>query len=996
MYYEEVILSLEELRPGVNPDPTSGPHNRTTCGESFYRLDQNTSRWIFHNSALQGVRKMPAAPSDAWSQMTASEQIAARINGLKEWDQYIGLTSGALWDNDWDLALESHGVDLLPQVVLSVGNQMLEEWERVTAMPSFAPYSSLKDSEKARFLTEFDWIRYHYLNVARNLASSPFTTEACLESPETDWLFGDEEFGFAAKMSFVATRENGHGPTPRYFPKWREILVFDRLPFTLRRDIPSEDWRWKTVLCGDREDGSPVWLQDEESGLLDLVKEWRQDGVNIIALSAPKGMGKTNFTKRLRDDMAEEIRSLSGNEDAECVFRALFHRVSLVKDASNRYEVSDYQTVENLQGASSVCSTYHSLHKLSHREVIAAKRAGGVFLLSLDEVLSGFLTIFGPEDIDSEGIKNLGSIYDNLARNIGLADLVVVSDADIHPAAVDIVYMMRRESIKKFGDLTPITPPKVGWITVADRRPKADVELQTFTSREEPLPVYLSMLLNRGKTFLVLGDTRKSIEDAWEHCCLYAKKSEGCPDPYPERFTGPIQELGLEEDPGFKSRFLLLTGNTRARSECSAFLGDVNTYVSVRQPQGVFASPVLESGVSYEGSHFDEVIVVVRSLHSTAQSSSQQSGRSRKTSTIKWMVLEGSRPRSRSLCWQEELHSILNAQSIQQTLAEYEDTLSNDSRWSTKHNTDLLRHYSDLSYNFLEDRYNVRDEVIGPVAYGVAWASTHLSRQTRDRLAAIREQLMWECQGYRYTEIVSPEDAADQKVKDRARINELRTEILTLARSATGDPLSADNARNRRMEYLSGKVPREEVPTVLSELLRFSVASQGRNLEDVSEWDVGRLMSKDYEEDLEWRAVVLDSVGEASYQGAIRQTLLNLGHSLTEAGHRKAAKVQKIGKVAKYSSALKLLYSRKFHVSATPNFVKMCLEIDAEEVALLMKRFKNGIDYPPHKMAGHLLSAIWGISAEYLTDRTKKKRDLLPYPTFDLCSTWIKPKGLEG
>lgn len=996
MYYDEVILSLEELRPGVNLDPASGPHNRTTCGEAFYRFDQNSAKWSFHNSALVGKHNMPSAPSDAWVQMTTPEQAEARVNGLKEWDQYVGLPLGVLWDSDWDLVLESHGIDLLPQVVLSIGNQMLEEWEKATSMPSFPAYSSLKESEKGRFPTEFDWVRHHYLGAARSLASSPFTVQDILESPETEWLFGDEKIGFAAKMSFVAIRENGHGQNPRYFAKWREMLVFDRLPFTLRRDVQTEDWRWKTVLCGDRDDGSPVWLQDEESGVLDLVKEWRQDGVNIIALSAPKGMGKTNFTKRLRDDMTREVKEQSGNEEAECVFRALFHRVSLVKDASNRYEVSDYQTLDNLQGASSVCSTYHSLHKLSHREVIAAKRAGGVFLLSLDEILSGFLTIFGPEDIDSDGIKNLGSIYDNLARNIGLADLVVVSDADIHPAVVDIVYMMRRECAKKFGDQIPITPPKVGWITVADRRPKADVELQTFTSREEPLPVYLSMLLNQGKTFLVLGDTRGSIEDAWEHCCLYAKGSGGCPDPYPDRFTGPIGELGLEEDPGFKSRFLLLTGNTRSRSECSAFLGDVNTYVSVRQPQGVFASPVLESGVSYEGSHFDEVIVVVRSLHSTAQSSSQQSGRSRKTSTVKWMVLEGSRRRTQSLCWQEELHSILNAQSLQLTLAEYEETVSNDSRWSTKHNTDLLRHYSDLSYNFIEDRYNVCDKFIGPVAFGVAWASTHLSRQTRDRLAAIREQLMWECQGYRYTEIVSSEEAAEQKVKDQARLNELHSEILSLARSATGELMPPERARERRVEYLSGKIAREEIPQVLSELLRFSVACQGRNLDEVSEWDVGRLMTKDYEDDLEWRALVLESVGEASHQGSIRQTLINLGHNLTEAGYRKAAKVRKVGRVAKYSPALRLLHSQNFHVRATPEFVQACLEIDSEEIASIMKRFKHGTNYPPHKMAGYLLGVIWGINAEYITDRGKKKRDLLPYPIFEPCSTWIEPRGVGG
>jgi len=91
--YRDLIKPLGRLKPGINVDPTSGPHNRTLCDSAFFRFDPNAG-WRFFNSALPtlaGVKGI--AVPDEWKEMSAAEQFAERISGLYEWDRHIGIPS---------------------------------------------------------------------------------------------------------------------------------------------------------------------------------------------------------------------------------------------------------------------------------------------------------------------------------------------------------------------------------------------------------------------------------------------------------------------------------------------------------------------------------------------------------------------------------------------------------------------------------------------------------------------------------------------------------------------------------------------------------------------------------------------------------------------------------------------------------------------------------------------------------------------------------------
>ena len=996
--YQDLIKPLHRLKPGVNVDPTSGPHNRTLCDSAFFRFDGK--RWKFFNSALPSLASVKGITvPEEWKEMSAAEQFAERISGLYEWDRHIGIPSAAIWDQGWDGDVLFGDVAVLPQVVLSVNTHMAREWVRLTDQPPIPPYEEVDDETKGRYPTEADWVLSHYKKAARKLAASPFTALEMLESPDLAWLWEHPEYGFACKASFVSARENGHTEIPRYFPHWREMLTFDRLPIPTRRDIPHGEWVWETVVCGTRDDGTPVWLQDEESGLLDLVIDWhKNEGINIVALSAPKGMGKTNFTRKLRDELAARAMVESDDLDAGCVFRAFFHRVSLVRDAASRYGVDHYQSVEDLTHADSLCSTYQSLHKLGHREVIRLKQQNNIYVLSLDEVLAGFVTAYGPETSEEDGIKNLGTIWEKLKYNVALADLIVVSDADLPAWCVEVIYLMREEVQKEFGDRIEIKPPRVGWVTVADRRPKEMMQVQFFSGRESPLPVYLESLIEQGKTFLVVGDTRETLKQYWEHCHLFVDGRTSCPDPHSNRDLGPVPKLGLGDATDFKPRFLLLTGHTRDRSECSALLGDINAYLAVRKPQGVFASPVLESGVSYEGNHFDEVICLSQSPHSTAQASSQQGARARLTQKVTWFVKVGGGPQH-TVSRHEVLNGLLNLQELTDLVRKYEEDISsNDSRWTARRRVDRLREFSRQAYDIVDDRYVVSDEMVGIEAYAVSQVQTHLHRQQRDRVDALLEQWEWDCQPWSEVDLVSEEDATEQKQLEETRKRDQENTALVLALS--GRPvLSANDAMLLRQRVREGKVPNAEMPAALGDLVAFNYATLKLDVNTATQWDVRHAASRSFEEDIEWRGLVLDSIGAEKEKGVIDRALFAFGHTVTEAGVAKKVKVMKIARLARFAPALQLMVDNRFDVSCTERFVEMCLETDVGEVRTLLKRNRKSLDRPPHKVAGYILFAIWEIRCEWVEDRERKQVkgawQLCPYPNFLPCSRWIDPRREE-
>ncbi len=95
----------------------------------------------------------------------------------------------------------------------------------------------------------------------------------------------------------------------------------------------------------------------------------------------------------------------------------------------------------------------------------------------------------------------------------------------------------------------------------------------------------------------------------------------------------------------------------------------------------------------------------------------------------------------------------------------------------------------------------------------------------------------------------------------------------------------------------------------------------------------------------------------------------------------------------KYEKPLRFLVEHGLDVASTGEFVGMCLDIDGAEVETLVRRNRNSLDRPPHKVAGFILRAIWGIRCEWVEDRQRNRvrgeRSLRRHPNFAPCSDWV-------
>lgn len=107
----------------------------------------------------------------------------------------------------------------------------------------------------------------------------------------------------------------------------------------------------------------------------------------------------------------------------------------------------------------------------------------------------------------------------------------------------------------------------------------------------------------------------------------------------------------------------------------------------------------------------------------------------------------------------------------------------------------------------------------------------------------------------------------------------------------------------------------------------------------------------------------------------------------------------KIARLARFAPALKFMVENRFDVGCTERFFEMCLAIDAKEIERLLKKNRKSMDRPPHKVAGYILFAIWGIRREWVEDLSKSgrngKKNLKPHARFLPCSRWIEPRKEE-
>jgi hypothetical protein len=339
---------------------------------------------------------------------------------------------------------------------------------------------------------------------------------------------------------------------------------------------------------------------------------------------------------------------------------------------------------------------------------------------------------------------------------------------------------------------------------------------------------------------------------------------------------------------------------------------------------------------------------------------------------------------------------MLNLQELTDLVRKYEEDLSSaDSRWTPSRHIERLQDFSRQAYDIVNDRYVVSDERIGIEAYASSQVQTYLNRQQRDRVDALSEQWEWDCQPWTEVELVPSEDAVTQKQLEEDKVRGREDEVLELVKSGR-TVIGPNEAKLLRQQVREGKVPSTELPGTLADLVAFNYETLNLDATTATQWDVRHAASLNFEEDIEWRGLVLESIGAEETKGVINRALFAFGHTATEAGVAKKVKVMKIARLARFAPALEFMVENRFDVSCTGKFVEICLGIGEEEIRTLLKRNRKSLGRPPHKVAGYILFAIWEIRCEWVEDRERKKVkgvwQLCPYPNFLPCSRWIEPR----
>lgn len=274
----------------------------------------------------------------------------------------------------------------------------------------------------------------------------------------------------------------------------------------------------------------------------------------VIAIKSPKGTGKTEAISR------EVEKAIAAG--IPCI--VLSHREQLVRELSNRFGL-EYRTELTRVGKQlgyGLC--IDSLHQKANPPFNADSWEGCWVILDECEQVIWHL-------LNSKTCQyNRSAIIETLITLLNGADRIFLADADLSKISLDYVTRLLDE---------PVTP----WVLVNDWKPQTPLQAFTYETPED-LFFALQESIENGDRVMVHTGGQKA-KSRWGTTSLECALSKEFPDLKILRLDA--ESVSDPTHPAYGS------------------IGNLNVILPLYDV--VIASPVLETGVSIEGNHFDQV-----------------------------------------------------------------------------------------------------------------------------------------------------------------------------------------------------------------------------------------------------------------------------------------------------------------------------------------------------------------------------------------------------